>query len=197
MICKRCGATIPLAENNNVGKCKFCGNEQKLKTAKEEEFDAVIFAKQASLDDFNSKLKDKYDEKAMIKKTFKMAVSIIVVFIIFLLSWHFGSERSFKRNQGILILVTIFVIPGFVVGYLGGSVLTFRLAKRTARSPHAAIVFAICTFNAYGVYVAIHFISHSRYLKVNKEIDGLTMLRDTAQKELNELKEQQKQLNFS
>ncbi len=194
MICKRCGASIPLAENEKVGKCKFCGREQKLKSAEEEKFDAEIFAKQASLDDFNAKLKDKLDEKAMIKKTYKLAVHVIIVFVIFLLSWHFGSERSFRRNTGVLILVSIFVIPGFVVGYLGGSVLTYKLARRTSRSPHAAIVFAICTFNAYGVYVAIHFISHSNYLKINKEIDGLTQLRDKAQNELDKLKQQHKQL---
>ncbi|MBE5732795.1 MAG: hypothetical protein E7353_07180 [Clostridiales bacterium] len=194
MVCKRCGAKIPLRKNESVGKCKFCGREQKLKSAEEEKFDAEIFAKQASLDDFNAKLKDKLDEKAMIKKTYKLAVHVIIVFVIFLLSWHFGSERSFRRNTGVLILVSIFVIPGFVVGYLGGSVLTYKLARSTSRSPHAAIVFAICTFNAYGVYVAIHFISHSNYLKINKEIDGLTQLRDKAQNELDKLKQHHKQL---
>ena len=194
MVCKRCGAVIPLEKNATEGKCKYCGMTQKVKTAEEEKLDAQISVKQASLDDSNAKLKGKTDELAMLKKTQKLAIKVIVVFVIFLLSWHFGSERSFRRNTGVLIIATLLVVPGFTVGYLGGSVLTYHLAKRTFRSPHAAIVLAICTFNAYGVYVAIHFISHSNYNKVKKEIEGLTTMRDVAQKEVDELKAKRNEL---
>lgn len=187
MICKHCGATIPLKEDAAEGKCIFCGNTQKVKTAREEELDAAICAKKASLDELNKKIKGKHDEQLMIKKTIKLAVWAIVLFLLFLLSWHLGAERSFKRNQVILIFVSILVIPGFVGGYLGGIVLAFFLAKHTSRSSHAALVLSICTFNAYSVYMAIHFISTSNYLRVKKEIEGLTQIRNEVENEHSKL----------
>jgi hypothetical protein len=196
MTCKRCGANIPLAENATEGKCKFCGKTQKVISAEEENLDALIAVKQASFDDFSQKLKGKTEERAMLKKTLTLAIEVIVVFLIFLLSWHLGSERRFRRSQVILIFVSIFVIPGFLVGYLGGIVLAFHLAKQTSRAPHSAIVFAICSFNAYSVYMAIHFIFHSNLKRVKKEIDGLTKMKDDVKKELDELIKRRKALNL-
>ncbi len=197
MKCKNCGANIPIKENATEGKCIFCGNTQKVQTAEEEKLDALICAKKKTLDECNKKLNGKIDEQALIKKTLKLAISVIVVFIIFLLSWHFGAERSFKRNQVILIFVSVLVIPGFIVGYLGGAVLSFYLAKQTSRSSHAAIVLAICTFNVYGVCIAIHYIAHSNYIRVKKEISGLTKIRDDVQNEYDTLKSTLKDLELS
>lgn len=197
MVCKRCGANIPIAENATEGKCKYCGMTQKVKTAEEENLDAQIFAKKQTLDEVSRKLKGKEDELVMIKKTLKLAITVVAVFLLFLLSWHLGAERSFKRNQVVLIFVSILVIPGFAGGYLGGIILAYYLAKRTSRSAHAALVLAICTFNGYSVYMAIHFFFTSHYKTVKQEIEGLSKIRNDILNDYNNLKEQLKALTAS
>ena len=194
MICKKCKAQIELTDNQIEGKCKFCGRHFIVKTQEEERLDDLIDEKNLTLKDFDVKLKNKREELDMLKKSISLAIQVIALFIVFLLSWHFGSERSFKRIPVLLVFVSILVVPGFCIGYLGGIVLAYKFACKTGLAPQGAIMFAICTLNVSSVVMAIRYLIISPYRKVKKQLSEYEKQRETLNNELNELLTQRQAL---
>ena len=195
MVCKKCGAQLSIKDDSLEGKCGFCGRAFVVKSKEESQLDEMIESRKLTLKDFDARLRKKRDEVDLLKRTVNMAIKIIIVFVVFILSWHFGSERSFKRNQVALIFTSVLVVPGFVVGYLGGIVLAFKFAQITTRSPQAVILFAICTLNVYSVCIAIYSLIKTPYFKAKKELAVIEKEREEHQQALNELNEKLKQIS--
>ena len=194
MICRKCKAQIELTDGLIEGKCKFCGRPFVVKTQEEERLDDLIDEKKLALKDFDVKLKKKREELDMLKKSISVAIQVIALFVVFLLCWHYGSERSFKRNPVLLVFVSILVVPGFCLGYLYGIVLAYKFAIQTGLAPQGAIMLAICTLNVSSVVMAIRYLFITPYRKVKKQLKEYEKQREEFGNELDELIKERKSL---